>query len=174
MSDRELAARSALMSLVSATTLSWPSAEIHLAATDEHARYRLYSEALRDASPAVEREIVLAVLSDPDVAMRESALGTYVDHRAGRSQSPAEFDEWARSIGELLTAPYLARRLAEWRLLKLLEAGESADPRELIESSDWLQRRITETAGVREDILRVLAQSGRSRRIRAAAQRRIS
>lgn len=69
--------------------------------------------------------------------------------------------------------PYLRRRLAEWALLRRLAASQPGSPDELVTASDWCQRTAANTA-LPPDALLVLAERGRTRRIRAAARDRLA
>jgi hypothetical protein len=173
MARSDEAAREALTTVAAASANALPEDEIESALSDEHVRYAIYVNALRGASPSVERDVISAVLTDPDSAMRESALVSYLDDRVPRMRSPHEIGQWVARVGDLFTqSAFLASRLQEWELLKRVEAGEEVPDLELLDSSDWFQRKLSD-APAPASVLRLLAERGRTRRVRAAARRRL-
>lgn len=168
------AIREALTAVTVARGLEFCDSDFQSAVRDEHVRHAIYLDALRGASPRVERDVISGVLSDPDLAMRESALASYFDDAVLRMESVEEVEEWADRIGDLIAdSRFLASRLDEWKLLKKAEAGEGVPERELLDSSDWFQRRLSD-ASVPPGVLRLLAEHGRTKRVRATALRRLS
>jgi hypothetical protein len=166
--------REALTAVASARRLDLSYGEFERAARDEHVRHAIYLDALHNAPSEVERDVIAGVLYDPDLAMRESVLASHFDDVALRMGSVEEFEEWADRIGDLFAdSPFLWSRLHEWKLLRRVEAGMGISERELMDSSDWLQRRLSDTS-VRPAVLRLLAEHGRTKRVRATAQRRLS
>jgi hypothetical protein len=64
--------------------------------------------------------------------------------------------------------PLLARRLQEWSLFRAIMLGQPWHPATLLESSDWLQRKVAGTSSA--EALELLAQNGRIKRIRSTAR----
>jgi hypothetical protein len=64
--------------------------------------------------------------------------------------------------------PFLEQRLREWTLFRAITLGLPWHPDALVESSDWLQRKTA--AALNADALALLAEHGRTRRIRNAAR----
>lgn len=64
--------------------------------------------------------------------------------------------------------PFLERRLREWTLFRAITLGLPWQQDALVESSDWLQRKVA--AALNADALALLAEHGRTRRIRNAAR----
>jgi hypothetical protein len=147
----------------------------HLAelVSDEHRRWTLYLEAFAVVPEEQERELLKAVLDDPDRPMRDSAVGTYVDNVATTLSSRGQMSDWLSSIQDLLAlSPFASRRAEEWLLVKDAEEGNDARViSELPSGSDWLQRKLSEES-TSEEILSVLSTEGRTKRIRSTAEKR--
>jgi hypothetical protein len=126
---------------------------------DEHVRYSRYLDAL-----AAGHDLVDAVLADPDRAMAEATIVKEMDRRA--ALSPLALDNLADDFPD---HPFLSRRLAEWRLFFALDRSTVG----LLEASDWLQRMAVAKTGSTA-ALELLAEHGRTRRIRADALRRLA
>ncbi|MBO0913959.1 hypothetical protein [Streptomyces laculatispora] len=67
---------------------------------------------------------------------------------------------------------FLARRLREWTLLRSIAVGEPWGSEEVTTGSDWFQRKAVETLPS-PAVLILLAETGRTRRVRADASRRL-
>ena len=106
--------------------------------------------------------------------MAHSAVIGHLDHRAA-SLGPGEaFADWSRRIAPVLQGHDLPeRRLVEWSLLKGIESGQPWNTSDLIEASNWLQHKLAEHTGPRE-ALAVLAENGRTNRIRNTARSSLS
>ncbi|MFC7617495.1 hypothetical protein ACFQV2_32810 [Actinokineospora soli] len=128
-------------------------------AADEHLRFEWY----RDAVPRDEIAFLRLVLADPDREMAISAVLARIDERA---RSSIDFHSWADRV-EPVCAPveFLSRRLAEWRLLIDAFAGRPVEDAAVLAASDWAQRKLA--AVVDGDLLVLLAEHGRTRRVRA-------
>lgn len=144
----------------------------------EHARYAEYLRALAAVPPAGEPALIRRVLTDPDRPMADAAVIRHMD-RKGQSlygAPPETWQEWAAGVREALgptPSPFLLTRLREWTHLHTLTTSHTWDPAQLSTASDWLQRRLTETPDVPVAVLAHLAEHGRTRRVRAAAGRRL-
>lgn len=141
----------------------------------EHYRYRHYLRALEQVSEADEAALVASVLRDPDTAMAQAAVNRHIECRAADLLTGAAFTAWARGLAPLVDgSPFLSGRLREWTLLRAVALDEPWTAEELIGASDWFQR----TASVAEvvtspEALDLLAERGRTRRVRNAASRRL-
>lgn len=147
----------------------------HGLAHDEHLRFARHLEALALVDGEGEAELVAAVLRDPDPVMAESAVARHLDRRAAElvSSSGQRFEDWVRAMAaEVNGRAFLDRRLGEWALLRSIAVGGPWSPEEVIAASDWFQRKAAETVASPE-VLSVLADKGRTRRVRAAAGRRL-
>ncbi|MEU6845615.1 hypothetical protein ABZ930_27445 [Streptomyces sp. NPDC046716] len=141
----------------------------------EHPRFARYLHALEQVVDTDEADLVAAVLRDQDATMADSAVGRHLDRRATQLLTGPAFVTWARTmaapIGE---RDYLSRRLREWRLLRSIALGEAWTAEELIGATDWCQRTATNTPLISTPAaVRLLADHGRTRRIRNAARLRL-
>ncbi|MFV6027861.1 hypothetical protein [Streptomyces sp. NPDC056264] len=129
--------------------------------TDGHARWELYRAAL--ASDAARPALLAAVVAEPDGALASGVVGEVLE-RLPR----AERSTWVEALSPSVRA-FSERRARELGVLEDLRAGAPApDPEAVTGWSDWLQLRIA--AEVSDGaVLRLLAESGRTKRIRRAA-----
>lgn len=125
------------------------------------------------AGAAAEAEAAAEVLRDRDPVMAQSAVVTHLDRSAVRLPPGAAFHDWARALHRVLDGhAFPARRLREWTLLKAVEAGGEWSRAELAAASDWCQRTAARSPAP-DEALALLAASGRTRRVRNAAARRL-
>lgn len=132
---------------------------------DEHVRWALYQEALRQGALDL---LLLAVAEDPDHVM---AAGAVVG--ALEQVLPGERGRWASVTTGWSTADFVARRAGELDVLESVSRTVGGDGSPAVEEdvgdwSDWLQRRASVPA-TRAEVLEVLAERGRTRRIRHTA-----
>lgn len=141
----------------------------------EHLRYRRYLQDLEDVPAADEAALVAAVLRDPDVSMAEAAVNRHLECRAAHLLTDPAFTDWARTLAMTIgDRPFLARRLREWCLLRAIAWDEPWTAEELTTASDWFQRTATVLLAVTSpEALSLLAERGRTRRVRNAASRRL-
>ena len=141
----------------------------------EHRRFARYLHALEAVAQTDEADLVAAVLGDPDAAMAESAVGRHMDRRAAQLLTAPAFTHWAHTMAEVIAErDFLTRRLHEWSLLRSIVLGEPWTVEKVTQASDWFQHTATTTQTVSSpDALRLLADHGRTRRIRNAASRRL-
>jgi hypothetical protein len=136
----------------------------------EHMRFAAYLQALEQVADPEELDLVAMVLTDPDQAMAQSVIARHLDRRAANLCPGPAYEQWARSMTEATARhPFLAQRLREWSLFRVISLGQPWGVDALIASSDWLQRKITVSLEA-ADALAVLAGHGRTKRIRNAAE----
>ncbi|AMW11139.1 hypothetical protein A4E84_17500 [Streptomyces qaidamensis] len=135
----------------------------------EHARFAACLGELEQVADTDEMELVGAVLADPDRVMAEAAVVRHLDRRAAQLWPKPAWEEWAAAVGRVVTGrPFLVRRLQEWSLFRSVSLQLPWRSEDLLVSSDWLQLKTA--AGSSPDALDVLAESGRTKRIRNAAR----
>ncbi|MEV7104152.1 hypothetical protein [Streptomyces atroolivaceus] len=141
----------------------------------EHLRYRRYLQALEEVSEADEVALVATVLHDPDTLMAESAVNRLLERRAAHLLTNPAFTTWAETLTTAIgDRPFLARRLSEWILLRAIALDEPWTAEELTTASDWFQRTASVALAVTSpEALSLLAERGRTRRVRNAASRRL-
>jgi hypothetical protein len=142
-------------------------------AEDEHQRFARYLHELAVAGDEDEADLVTRILRDPDTTMAQSAIVRHVDRRAAQLLTDDGFTAWCRAMAEISAErEFLVRRLHEWTLLRSITAGEPWGSEEVTAGSDWFQRKAVETLPS-PAVLRLLAEAGRTRRVRADASRRL-
>jgi hypothetical protein len=119
--------------------------------TDERERFTVYVEAARSVAArrdsASDRRFLEIIARDPERSMSESAAVHFVDHVAQAAKDEAELDRRGRSLADFVVRfPYATGRL---------------------DGSDWLQRTLSTSDSLLA--LRVLADGGRTRRVREAS-----
>lgn len=138
---------------------------------DEHARFNFYARLVDGAE--LPDDFVHVILKDPDRIMAESTLLRYVDHTAELLKTPAAFEAWAASVnGEFAGSVGIVRRVEEQLIRLRLLSGIQDDLNGLLESSDWLQRRMVEES-VLPSVMEALAGGGRTKRVRNMAKEKI-
>ncbi|MFJ3879008.1 hypothetical protein ACIPW5_16250 [Streptomyces sp. NPDC090077] len=155
------------------TTAARPPEQAVAADRSRYARHLDRLAAAGAAGAAAEAVVVAEVLRDRDPVMAQSAVVTHLDRRAVRLRPGAAYQDWARALrGALVGHPFPARRLGEWTLLKAVEAGGEWSRTELAAASDWCQRTAA-LSPAPDEALALLAASGRTRRVRNDAARRL-
>ncbi|WP_326601283.1 hypothetical protein OG930_02220 [Streptomyces sp. NBC_01799] len=141
----------------------------------EHWRFARYLQALEAVAEADEAGLVAAVLRDQDATVADSAVGRHLDRRAADLLTDSRFTAWAQTLAEVIAdRDFLARRLREWTLLRTIAQGKPWVAEELISASDWCQRVAATTQIVPSpEALTLLAERGRTHRIRDAASRQL-
>ncbi|MET8413545.1 hypothetical protein ABZV34_36820 [Streptomyces sp. NPDC005195] len=141
----------------------------------EHLRYRRYLQDLENVPETDEATLVATVLHDPDVSMSEAAVNRYLECWAADLLTDPAFTAWAQTMAMAIgDRPFLARRLREWSLLRAIALDEPWTAEELTTASDWFQRTATVVLVVTSpEALSLLAERGRTRRVRNAASRRL-
>lgn len=141
----------------------------------EHLRYRRYLQDLEEVPEADEVTLVTTVLKDPDALMAESAVNRHLERRAAHLLTDPVFTAWAQTLAPAIgDRPFLVHRLGEWTLLRAIALDEPWTAAELTSASDWFQRTATVLLVVTSpEALSLLAERGRTRRVRNAASRRL-
>ncbi|MER6318625.1 hypothetical protein ABT237_33375 [Streptomyces sp. NPDC001581] len=141
----------------------------------EHRRYARYLELLESVQEADEAGLVAAVLRDDCVAMAESAVNRHLERRAAQLLTDAHFPDWARTTAAVIgDRAFLSRRLREWSLLRAIALDEPWTAEEVTGASDWFQRTAVVAQAVGSpEALDLLAEHGRTRRVRNAATLRL-
>uniref|UniRef100_A0AAU3HQM4 Uncharacterized protein n=1 Tax=Streptomyces sp. NBC_01393 TaxID=2903851 RepID=A0AAU3HQM4_9ACTN len=141
---------------------------------DEHVRFARYRRAFDEVAPADAASLIARVLTDPDKGMANSAVCDYLDRRAAELLTDPGYPAWRLEMTGLVGVDdFSTRRLDEWTLLRAMTLNEPWDTENLLAASNWLQLRTAEKfSGV--TVLEVLAESGRTRRIRNIAESRLS
>ncbi|MDK1345936.1 hypothetical protein QNO09_22050 [Streptomyces sp. 378] len=135
----------------------------------EHARFAAYLAELEQVTGADEIELVGDVLTDPDRTMAQGAVLRHLDRRAAQLCAGPAWEGWAQAMARVVIRhPFLVRRLQEWSLCRAVALRLPWRRDDLLVSSSWLQLRIA--AGSDTEALGVLAESGRTKRIRHTAR----
>ncbi|WP_031105795.1 hypothetical protein [Streptomyces sp. NRRL S-146] len=135
----------------------------------EHVRFAAYLVELEQVADADESALVGGVLADPDPVMAGAAVVRHLDRRAAELFPAPLWEEWAGGMGRVVTGhPFLVRRLREWSLFRAIALRLPWNRADLLGASDWLQLKAAD--GTNPEALQVLAESGRTKRIRHAAR----
>ncbi len=138
----------------------------------EHLRFWAYLSALEQVTDADEAHLVSEVLTDPDQAMAQSAILRHLDRRATELHPGPAYEPWAASMAQVAVHhSLLTRRLREWSLFRAITLNRAWHPDVLLDSSDWLQLKAA--AASNTDAIEILAQHGRTKRIRNTAKTNI-
>ncbi|MFB7597061.1 hypothetical protein [Streptomyces sp. NPDC056160] len=136
---------------------------------DEHARCAAYLDRLGHVADPDEVALVSRVLTDPDQTMARAAVLRHLDRRAAGLYAGPAYEEWAQAMTEAtIDHPFLVQRLREWSLLRAVTLKLPWQPDDLLASSNWLQLKTA--AGTNTVAIEVLAEAGRTKRIRNAAR----
>lgn len=141
----------------------------------DYVRYRRYLQDLEGVSEAVEATLLATVLDDPDVSMAEAVVNRHLERRAAHLLTDPAYITWAQTFATVIgDRSFLARRLREWTLLRAIVLDEPWTAEELTTASDWFQRTASVVLIVTSpEALSLLAEQGRTRRVRNAASRRL-
>ncbi|MEU6685272.1 hypothetical protein [Streptomyces sp. NPDC046832] len=135
----------------------------------EHARHAGYLVELEQVADDDETELVGCVLADPDQVMAQAAVVRHVDRRAAELWPEPVWQEWAAAMARVVAGrPFLVRRLEEWSLFRCVALRLPWRRDDLLAASDWLQLKAA--AGANAEVLVVLAERGRTKRIRSTAR----
>ncbi|MFG2807935.1 hypothetical protein ACLQ2D_27050 [Streptomyces sp. DT199] len=135
----------------------------------EHVRFAAYLVELEQVADADESALVGGVLADPDPVMAGAAVVRHLDRRAAELFPAPLWEEWAGAMARVVTGhPFLVRRLREWSLFRAIALRLPWNRADLLGASDWLQLKAAD--GTNPEALQVLAESGRTKRIRHAAR----
>ncbi|WP_406308845.1 hypothetical protein [Streptomyces sp. NBC_00623] len=141
----------------------------------EHRRFARYLQVLEAVAEGDEADRVAAVLRDQDMKMADSAVGRHLDRRAADLLTDLRFTAWAQILTEVIAdRDFLTLRLREWTLLRTIALDEPWTAEELAGATDWFQRMAATTqSAASPKALRLLAERGRTRRVRNAASRQL-
>ncbi|MFF5312819.1 hypothetical protein [Streptomyces massasporeus] len=135
----------------------------------EHARFAAHLVELEQVADADEAELVAGVLADPDRVMAGAAVVRHLDRRAAELLPTPLWQEWAEDMARVMIGhPFPVRRLQEWSLFRAVALGLPWHRDDLLGASDWLQLKAAD--GTNPEALQVLAESGRTKRIRNTAR----
>lgn len=156
--------------------------DIEEAIEDEHVRSNAYHKIIAVATASQRRDkdraIVATIIRDPIELVSKTAVVHLVDTIAMRATDPTEFQQWAAEIIpeiELLKADgnrrFVHRRIHDWTIYLAIKSGREPLDAELTDATDWMQRLIA-TKSTSLPILTLLAENGRTRKIRNIARNR--
>jgi hypothetical protein len=150
------------------------SKDMALLERDEHARYQFYIEALSVVTPENERQLIEALLRDPDRAMKTAAIVDQVDRKGASLPTAEQFATWEGTFHDLVDEyPFVVRRIEEWQLFKQISEDDVSKLSALPDASDWLQRKVAEESSS-QPTLELLAEAGRTKRVRNMANQRLA
>jgi hypothetical protein len=136
---------------------------------DEHVRFAAYLDKLGHVADANEVDLVSSVLTDPDQTMAQSAVLRQLDRRAAGLYAGPAYEGWVQAMTQAAIAyPVLVQRLREWSLFRAVRLKLPWQPEDLLASSNWLQLKTA--AGPNTEAIEILAEAGRSKRIRNTAR----
>ncbi|MER5942481.1 hypothetical protein ABT121_34870 [Streptomyces sp. NPDC001928] len=136
---------------------------------DEHVRFAAYLDKLGHVGGPDEVDLVSRVLTDLDQTMAQAAVLRHLDRRAADFYSGPAYEGWAQSMAQAaIDHPFLAQRLREWSLFRAVALALPWQPDDLLASSNWLQLKTA--AGTNTEALTILAEAGRTKRIRNTAR----
>ncbi|GAA3271683.1 hypothetical protein [Streptomyces lavendulae] len=136
---------------------------------DEHVRFTAYLDELGRVADPDEVDLVSHVLTDPDRTMARSAVLRHLDRRAAGLCSGPAYEKWAQPMTQAtIDHPFLVQRLREWSLFRAVALELPWQPENLLASSNWLQLKTA--AGTNAEAIEILAEAGRTKRIRYAAR----
>ena len=138
---------------------------VPFAPDDEHERWRVFRAAM-DAR--CEPDLVLAAVREEG----DAAVARAVVVEALPGVPDDRMSEWA-DADPRPSDGFVARRVAEIRTLRELIGGHAPGAAEIDGWSDWLQRSVAEDVGNAE-VLALLADTGRTKRVRATARARLA
>lgn len=159
-----------------------PDADVEGAVADEHVRWRLYVDVIEAVTAAPrrggDRAIAAAILRDPEELVSKAAVVRLVDNVAAGAAGPAEFQRWAAELAPEIRRfaaeghrAFVHRRIRDWTVRLAIESGRTPDAAELADTTPWMQRVLAEES-TSSPVLAVLAESGRTRKIRNIARDR--
>ncbi|WP_369148999.1 hypothetical protein [Streptomyces sp. R44] len=140
---------------------------------DEHVRFAAYLDRLQQVADTDEVDLVSRVLTDPDPTMAQSAVLRHLDRRAAVLYPGPAYEGWAQAMTRAtIDHPFLAQRLREWSLFRAVTLKLPWQPDDLLASSNRLQ--LMAAAGTNTEAIGILAEAGRTKRIRNAAKATLS
>ncbi len=172
--------RADLSALLAAAGIS--DVDIDEAVADEHVRTDAYRRvvAVVAAAPARDndRAVVATIVRDPDGFGSRTAVVDLVDRIALKTADPADFRQWSAGllseIDRLMAEGhrrFLHRRVHDWTTYLTIRTGGMSTAADLAGVTDWMQRMIA-TGSTSPPVLALLAETGRTRKIRNIARNR--
>lgn len=160
-----------LQSLLSDANSKLEAGEVE---ADEHLRYQAYKEAVDAKSNIDDVQGLIETLShDPDRTMASAAATYLVDAAANTIRNLEEFSSWTQKLQLLQEGfEFPQRRAEEWILYKKIQIEQADALDEIQQRSDWVQRKVAAESNS-TNALELLAESGRTKRIRSMAQQRL-
>ncbi|SDZ03220.1 hypothetical protein SAMN05421504_108349 [Amycolatopsis xylanica] len=157
--------------------------DIDEAVADEHVRSAAYQRvvsAVADSQDrAGDRAIVATILRDPEELTAKTAIVALVDEIARKATDPVSFQRWAAAVLPELDRleaeghrEFIRQRIRDWLFYLSVEDGQVPTPEELAEVTDWMQRLLAEES-TSAPVLGLLAESGRTKKIRNIAKNRV-
>lgn len=129
-------------------------------------RWQIYDAAL--ARRDLDERVLASLTSEPDEALRSAVVIRAIEYSHDEDR-----ERWLAQLSDGKIRDFARRRLTETRLLNALDqAHGSSDLNGLREGSDWLQRRAAELCRS-TPVLELLAEHGRTRRVRRKAATRL-
>ncbi|WP_030691115.1 hypothetical protein [Streptomyces globisporus] len=140
---------------------------------NEHVRFAVYLDKLGHVADLDEVDLVSHVLTDPDRTMAQSAVLRHLDRRAAGLYPGPAFEGWVQAMTQItIDHPFLAQRLREWSLFRAITLNLPWQPDDLLASSNWLQLKTA--TGTNTEAIEILAEVGRTKRIRNTARTSLS
>lgn len=138
---------------------------------DEHVRFARYQKLLT-AHHVDEFVVLAAALNDPDRVMGQSVVTWHLERQVPGRWARQDFLAWLDRIARLVAGyPFLVSRVQEWSLVSAIALGSPWSPDDLLAASDWAQGKVVAVVASAE-ALTLLAESGRTRRVRNGAAAR--
>ncbi|MFD3623402.1 hypothetical protein ACE1N8_10545 [Streptomyces sp. DSM 116494] len=140
---------------------------------DEHVRFAAYLDKLGHVADPDEVDRVGSVLTDPDQTMAQSAVLRHLDRRAAGLYPGPPYEGWAQALAQAtIDHPFLAQGLREWSVFRAVTLKLPWQPDDLLAASNWLQLKTA--AGTNTEAIEILAEAGRTKRIRNTARAGLS
>ncbi|MDQ3786875.1 MAG: hypothetical protein M3422_06485 [Actinomycetota bacterium] len=150
--------------------------DLDVAVADEHVRWAVYRRVIASLTADSEHTAVAAILRDPADLVARSAVVELVDTRAMQATDPAAFQEWAAGLdlGDLAAVhqEFVRGRVHDWTVYLAVENGHTPTAAEIDGVTNRMQRLLAEHS-TSQAVLAVLAETGRTRKIRNIAANRI-
>lgn len=152
------------------------------AVADEHVRssayQRIISVVAASRSRDDDRAIAATILRDPIEMVSKTAVVDLIDKIAMKATDSAVFRRWSAELepeADRLTTEgnreFIRQRIRDWAFYLSVKDGHTPAPTELADVTDWMQRVLSEES-TSLPVLTLLAESGRTKKIRSIAKNR--